>query len=220
MSKTSRGGVYEKGERAGFGSHGGSPQGDRRGSRRAARRAGTLVGQAQGGSDPAVIARRRPGNPLARTGRDRRDPVRLAGSVPGGRRSELESAGGRCRERRDAAAEIAGRRSEHEQRTAARKDPPHGGRTPFGLAEVEAMSRAASPFTERRYGVVRVTREWEMARSSFYHQHTLAMEPDRLLRRRGPKTAWSDAVLLGKICAVLAESPFYGEGHRKVWARL
>ena len=26
------------------------------------------------------------------------------------------------------------------------------------------MSRAASPFTGRRYGVVRVTREWEMAR--------------------------------------------------------
>jgi transposase InsO family protein len=59
-----------------------------------------------------------------------------------------------------------------------------------------------------------------MARSSFYHQRTLAMEPDRILRRRGPKTAWSDAVLLGKIRAVLAESPFYGEGHRKVWARL
>jgi transposase InsO family protein len=82
------------------------------------------------------------------------------------------------------------------------------------------MSRAASPFTERRYGVVRVTREWEMARSSFYHQRTLAMEPDRILRRRGPKTTWSDAMLLGKVRAVLAESPFYGEGHRKVWARL
>jgi transposase InsO family protein len=82
------------------------------------------------------------------------------------------------------------------------------------------MSRAASPFTERRYGVVRVTRAWEMARSSFYHQRTLAMEPDRILRRRGPKTTWSDAMLLGKVRAVLAESPFYGEGHRKVWARL
>ncbi len=45
----------------------------------------------------------------------------------------------------------------YEQRTAAQKDPPHGGRTPFGLAEVEAMSRAASPFAGRRYGVARVT---------------------------------------------------------------
>ncbi len=82
------------------------------------------------------------------------------------------------------------------------------------------MSRAASSFTERRYGVARVTRTWEMARSSFYHQRALAARPDRVLGRRGPKTAWSDAALLGKIRAVLAASPFYGEGHRKVWARL
>ena len=82
------------------------------------------------------------------------------------------------------------------------------------------MSHATSPFAERRYGVVRVTREWEMARSSFYHQRALVARPDRVLRRRGPKTAWSDAALLGKIREVLAASPFYGEGHRKVWARL
>ncbi len=51
------------------------------------------------------------------------------------------------------------------------------------------MSRAASPLTKKNYGVVRVTREWEMARSSFYHQRALAARPDRVLRRRGPKTA-------------------------------
>jgi transposase InsO family protein len=82
------------------------------------------------------------------------------------------------------------------------------------------MSRAASPFTERLYGVVRATREWEMARSSFYQQRALARRPERVLRRRGPKMAWSDAALLEKIREVLAVSPFYGEGHRKVWARL
>ena len=82
------------------------------------------------------------------------------------------------------------------------------------------MSRAASPFANRNYGVVRVTREWEMARSSFYHQRWRAGQPLRVLQRRGPQTAWSDAALLEKIRAVLAESPFYGEGHRKVWARL
>ena len=54
------------------------------------------------------------------------------------------------------------------------------------------MSRAASPFTGR-YGVVRVTREWEMARSSFYYQREIAAAPGRVLGRRGPKTAWSDA---------------------------
>ena len=82
------------------------------------------------------------------------------------------------------------------------------------------MSRATSPFTERRYGVVRVTREWEMARSSFYYQREIAAQPGRVLGRRGPKTAWSDGALLEKIREVLAASPFYGEGHRKVWARL
>ena len=57
------------------------------------------------------------------------------------------------------------------------------------------MSRAASPFTGRRYGVVRVTREWEMARSSFYFRREIAAQPGRVLGRRGPKTAWSDAAL-------------------------
>src|SRR5260370_11937902 len=115
---------------------------------------------------------------------------------------------------------MGGGRSKHEQRIAARKNPPPGGRTPFGLAEAEAMSRAASPFTGRRYGVVCVTREWAMARSSFYYQRGIAAQPGRVLGRRGPKTAWSDAALLEKIREVLAASPFYGEGHRKVWARL
>lgn len=82
------------------------------------------------------------------------------------------------------------------------------------------MSRAASPFTKKIYGVVRVTREWEMARSSFYYHRGIAAQPDRVLQRRGPKTAWSDAALIEKIREVLAASPFYGEGHRKVWARL
>ena len=82
------------------------------------------------------------------------------------------------------------------------------------------MSRAASPFTGRRYGVVRVTREWEMAPSSFYYQREIAAAPGRVLGRRGPKTAGSDAALLEKIREVLAVAPFYGEGHRKVWARL
>ena len=81
------------------------------------------------------------------------------------------------------------------------------------------MSRASSPSTERIYGVARVAREWELARSSFYHQRTLVGQL-RIFRRRGPKTAWTDAALTEKIRAVLAASPFYGEGHRKAWARL
>ncbi len=80
--------------------------------------------------------------------------------------------------------------------------------------------QSASPFTKKTYGVVRVTREWELARSSFYYHRGIAAQPDRVLQRRGPKTAWSDTALLEKIREVLAASPFYGEGHRKVWARL
>ena len=82
------------------------------------------------------------------------------------------------------------------------------------------MSRAASPSVHVVYGAARVLREWEIARSSFYHQRTLAGQPGRILQRRGPKTAWTDAALTEKIREVLAASPFYGEGHRKVWARL
>jgi len=74
------------------------------------------------------------------------------------------------------------------------------------------MSPATSPSTGRIYGVARVLRAWELARSSFYYQRTVVRPACRVGERRGPKTAWTDAVL--------AASPFYGEGHRKVWARL
>ena len=82
------------------------------------------------------------------------------------------------------------------------------------------MSCAASLSTGQVYGVARVVREWELARSSFYHQRRLAGQFFRVLQRRGPKTAWTDAALTEKIREVLAASPLYGEGHRKVWARL
>src|SRR6202162_3588145 len=220
ISEKSRGGVCEQRERPSFGSPGGSPQGDWRGSRRAARRPRSLVGQAQDGGGAPAATRGRHRTPLPRTGRDCGNALRLAGAVADRHGSEPESAGSRCRERRDPAAEIVGCRSEHEQRAAAGENSPYRGRAPFGLAEVEAMRHATSPFAERRYGVVRVMREWKMARSSFYYQLHVVAQPERTLRRRGPKTAWSDAALLGKIRDVLAVSPFYGEGHRKVWARL
>ncbi len=82
------------------------------------------------------------------------------------------------------------------------------------------MSCATSLSAGRVYGVARVAREWELARSSFYHQRGLAGQFLRVFQRRGPRTAWTDAALTEKIREVLAASPFYGEGHRKVWARL
>jgi putative transposase len=80
------------------------------------------------------------------------------------------------------------------------------------------MSAAISPVTQRPYGVQRVCRIWAVPRSSFYHAQR-PPEPRRA-RPRGPKPPVDDADLLAAIQADLAASPFHGEGHRKVWARL
>lgn len=82
------------------------------------------------------------------------------------------------------------------------------------------MSRTSSPSVHRPYGVVRVCQEWGLSRATFYHQQGRAASPPREPAKRGPKTAHTDETLLGAIRQVLAASPFLGEGHRKVWARL
>jgi transposase InsO family protein len=81
------------------------------------------------------------------------------------------------------------------------------------------MSAATSPSTGRTYGVQRVCRIWAVARSSFYAatQRTTAAHPPV---RRGPVPPIDETSLLAAIQADLAASPFHGEGHRKVWARL
>ena len=55
-----------------------------------------------------------------------------------------------------------------------------------------------------------------VARSSFYR----SKESGEKKGKRGPKTEFSDEEVLGAIKEVLGETPFWGEGHRKVWARL
>jgi len=82
------------------------------------------------------------------------------------------------------------------------------------------MSHTPSPSTNRPYGVARVCQEWGLSRSSFYAQPTRRVSPPREPAKRGPKTLWTDEVLTTHIRHVLATSPFLGEGHRKVWARL
>ena len=85
------------------------------------------------------------------------------------------------------------------------------------------MAEATSPATGRRYGVARVCRVWEVARSSFYATRHAGAEDTGATAgpaRRGPKPAVSDQGLLAAIRADLARSPWTGEGHRKVWARL
>lgn len=81
------------------------------------------------------------------------------------------------------------------------------------------MSSAVSPSTNRRYGVWVVTQEWGVPRSTFYAAK-LRKEHPRSLKKRGPRTVWPDDLLTDAIRRVLEGSPFTGEGHRKVWARL
>ena len=80
------------------------------------------------------------------------------------------------------------------------------------------MSRAVSPISGRPYGLAAVCRAWRLARSGVYRHRAPA--PVMPAHRRGPVGAMPDPELLAAIRAVLAASPFHGEGHRKVWARL
>ena len=80
------------------------------------------------------------------------------------------------------------------------------------------MSRAVSISTGNSYTLRRVCRVWERARSTTYHQ--LGQPEQQPKQRPGPKGPYSDSELLEHIRAVIKESSFYGEGHRKVWARL
>ena len=80
------------------------------------------------------------------------------------------------------------------------------------------MSRRVSPSANRFYGVQRVTRVWGTSRATLY-RHRRGDQPGRG-RRPGPVGPMPDAALVAAIRALLAASPFHGEGHRKVWARL
>jgi len=84
------------------------------------------------------------------------------------------------------------------------------------------MATQTSPTTGQRYGVSRVCQIWGLARSSFYaaRQQKAAVTPPAPRQRPGPKPAITDEALLAAIHADLERSPWTGEGHRKVWARL
>ena len=83
------------------------------------------------------------------------------------------------------------------------------------------MSGTTSPATGREYGVQRVCHVWERPRSSLYARRQQAQRPACTEpKRRGPKPKISDSDLLEAILRDLERSPFQGEGHRKVFARL
>lgn len=81
------------------------------------------------------------------------------------------------------------------------------------------MSQAVSPSAGIRYGLVRVTRVWRLARSTVYARRGAKIESSAL-SKRGPRRIRSDADLLALIRQVLEASEWVGEGYRKVWARL
>lgn len=90
--------------------------------------------------------------------------------------------------------------------------------------EIEEMSRTHSISTRRLYGMSRVCRIWGVPRATFYRHccgeaDTANSAHAQILR--GPARACSDTELLTHIeAAVIAASPFSGEGYRTVWARL
>ncbi len=94
---------------------------------------------------------------------------------------------------------------------------------PFGPQEVAVMAAATSPSAGQRYGVARVCKIWgcpappstRLSQPVSDHRAVGVDQP-----RRGPKPAVSDEALLAAIRADLTRSPWTGEGHRKVWARL
>ncbi|MGE3978883.1 MAG: IS3 family transposase [Nitrospira sp.] len=59
-----------------------------------------------------------------------------------------------------------------------------------------------------------------MRRATFYHQQRQRARSPLTPAKRGPKTAYTDEELTHAIRTVIPASPFLGEGHRKVWARL
>lgn len=80
------------------------------------------------------------------------------------------------------------------------------------------MSARLSPSTCRPYGLERVTRIWGVSRATIY-RHRLPKRPGQG-KKPGPVGPMPDKELVLAIRTLLKDSPFHGEGYRKVWARL
>src|SRR5262245_61569084 len=82
------------------------------------------------------------------------------------------------------------------------------------------MSGAVSSATGRRYPLTMICAVFRVARSTVYRTMTPAISMPPVAVKRGPKTRWSDTEIVAAIRAVLAATPFHGEGYRKIRARL
>lgn len=82
------------------------------------------------------------------------------------------------------------------------------------------MIAERSASVNRCFGVHRVMRLLARSRSSVYWARSRRDVIPGPGHKRGPKTEHTDAELTEQIRLVLGVTPFVGEGHRKIWARL
>lgn len=82
------------------------------------------------------------------------------------------------------------------------------------------MIAVISTSTGKAYGISRVCRVWGLNRASIYRSLQPAPPEPAVRRRPGPQGPMPDAALVEEISRVITDSPFHGEGHRKIWARL
>ena len=79
------------------------------------------------------------------------------------------------------------------------------------------MGHTISPATNKPYGLKRVCSIWGVPRATIYRR---LETPSKPVNKRGPKPVLETEQVLGHVRADLESSPFRGEGHRKVHARL
>lgn len=83
------------------------------------------------------------------------------------------------------------------------------------------MSQTNSPSAGCLYGLKGVCHAWEVSRSTYYSSQKKSTEAGGSKRKKpGPKPEITDCELLDLVKHDIATSPFKGEGHRKVHARL
>ena len=86
------------------------------------------------------------------------------------------------------------------------------------------MSACRSEQTRRRYGIERVCRVWNVARSTFYGRRGDGNRSAPRVPTKNPSGWLSETELLAQIRAQITatseDDGFLGEGYRKVWARL
>lgn len=96
------------------------------------------------------------------------------------------------------------------------------GKRPPSVGEVEQLSQVLASHN-KPVPLARLTDCLGVARSSVYHARALKSRDqtgDWKPQKRGPKTEFSDEALTLEIRKVIEDSPWTGEGYRKIWARL